>query len=175
MQFLRILKFSSSLLARTLPTQGSSNSTHSVNSEKTGIVSRISNTHMHSYPLKIPLGHTYSLKLGQTVPSPAPTSPRQQQLKLDMDLLLFLRLYFKDRMSTLLKITYWVPTLLPAFHIAGQRTQRRIPALLPISCLTWSHDLFSRNDQALQLPQDLRSGGSSLFLPYLESHSGREL
>lgn len=69
---------------------------------------------------------------------------------------------------------YWVPTLLPAFHIVGQRTQRRIPASLPISCLTWSHDLFSRNDQALQLPQDLRSGGSSLFLPYLESHSGRE-
>ena len=63
---------------------------------------------MHSYPLKIPLGHTYSLKLGQTVPSPAPTSPRQQQLKLDMDLLVFLRLYFKDKMSTLLKITYFV-------------------------------------------------------------------
>lgn len=39
---------------------------------------------------------------------------------------------------------YWVPTLLPAFHMVGQRTEKNPQHRCPSKCLTWSHGLFSR-------------------------------
>lgn len=50
LQFLRLLEFSSSLLPLALPTLGSVNSGHSVNSETVGAVSRMnSNTRSFSH------------------------------------------------------------------------------------------------------------------------------
>ena len=43
LKFLRLLQSSSSLFADALPTLGSANGVHSVNSETTGVMSRISN------------------------------------------------------------------------------------------------------------------------------------